>query len=275
MPQAKKPALIRKAISKALYSVSLVRFRHSVHPHSNDAVVESSPASIDELLADLDGTAETQMAQPLQMATYTSDELRFISQCEMSLPGCSVMGLSGESTLASWLDAWDEAGILSESARAMLGDASDLVGMIERNKMNLADIGEREWPLLGLRALLERVRIELNLAARHGSPVQRDNSLPGPSTAICLHLGTAAPMIEWVRVWLASGMAREIVSAVSGIGFRHLPGSNISQCEMNRASWHVRLFMPSATRRQRSSYVLSGYWYEGKHCTYALPPHDS
>lgn len=271
MPQAKKPALIRKAISKALYSVSLVRLRHFVHPYSNDAVVESSPASI-ELLADLDGTPETQMAQPLQMATYTSDELRFISQCEMSLPGCSVMGLSGESALASWLDAWDEAGILSESARAMLGDASDLVGMIERNKLNLADIGEREWPLLGLRALLERVRIELNLTARHGSPVQRDNSLPGPSTATCLHLGTAAPMIEWVRVWLASGMSREIVSAVSGIGFRHLPGSTISQCEMNRASWHVRLFMPSATWRQRSSYVLSGYWYEGKHCTYAYHP---
>lgn len=257
MPQAKKPALIRKAISKALYSVSLVRLRHAVHPYSRDAVVESSPASI-ELLADLDGAPETQMAQPLQMATYTSDELRFISQCEMSLPGCSVMGLSGESALASWLDAWDEAGILSESARAMLGDASDLIGMIERNKLNLADIGEREWPLLGLRALLERVRIELNLTARHGSPVQRDNSLPGPSTATCLHLGTAAPMIEWVRVWLASGMAREIVSAVSGIGFRHLPGS-IHFAMRNESSQLARQAF-HAECHPASAFVLCPFW---------------
>lgn len=203
---------------------------------------------------------------------YSQDERLFISQCEMSLPACAAVSLTGESSLSAWMNAWHEAGILNEAASAMLGDVGGLVSMLERNRVNLKDIREHEWPELGLRTQLETVRIELNQMACAGAPVPRSKPMPAMATAACLYRGIEAPLIEWVRVWFAAGMNHEIVSAVSGIGFRHLPGSSISHCEMSSASFHVRLFTPGKVVRQRSSYVLSGYWYEGSQCTYTYHP---
>ncbi|WP_326430293.1 hypothetical protein VQ574_21460 (plasmid) [Stutzerimonas frequens] len=271
MQQASKPALVRNAISKALLSVTFIRRLLPVYAYSHVVDVKS-PLITDQTVVDDGFTSSSTISGPDLLSILTPEEIRFISQCEMSLPEFAVSSLTAHSPLRAWLTAWDEAGILSEAARAMLGNTADLVVMLKRNKLCLSELGEHEWPMIGLRSLLERERNELNIAIRHGTPVSKASFLPGSSTLACLFNGADAPMQDWLRVWIAAGISSELVAAVSGVGYRHLPGSAISQCEKNRALWQVQLLAYAKSKRMSPSYVVSGFWLEGKDSTYAYIP---
>jgi len=271
MQQASKPALVRNAISKALLSVTCIRRLLPVYAYSHVVDVKS-PLITDQTVVDDGFTSSSTISGPDLLSILTPEEIRFISQCEMSLPEFAVSSLTAHSPLRAWLTAWEEAGILSEAARAMLGNTADLVVMLKRNKLCLSELGEHEWPMIGLRSLLERERNELNIAIRHGTPVSKASFLPGSSTLACLFNGADAPMQDWLRVWIAAGISSELVAAVSGVGYRHLPGSSISQCEKNRALWLVHLLTDAKSKRQGHSYVASGFWFEGEDSTYVYIP---
>lgn len=269
MAQAHKPAVVRKAISKVLDQASHIQSTKTVHIHSSD----------DDAVRKL-ATDESPLLVPARSvnpansaAEYSPEEARAISQCEMSLPSCETVALTGQSPLVDWMNAWSEAGMLNGTVSAMLGDLSDLLCMLGRHRTKLSEIPERKWPVLGLRSQLEAERLEMNQLVRLGQRDVRGKGLDAQSTSYCLHQGTMAPLIFWIRFWLTAGMMKEVAAAVSGIGIRQLPGTYISHCEMEAASFHISLFISSTQRRQKPGYVLSGYWFEGTPSTFAYHPH--
>ncbi|CAM5368233.1 hypothetical protein SSTU70S_05715 [Stutzerimonas stutzeri] len=141
-----------------------------------------------------------------------------------------------EDSLEQWQHALARAGLLEQVMAASLGPLTRHGCEAPHTLMLAAGVPACDWPLLGMRAHIERERASLNRLHGHdqqGGRCHRAAPRPGYHFR-CVTSGRHAPFADWLTFWCASGIHPLIRAVLAGHGRCRAPGS-VPQCGVEAA----------------------------------------
>lgn len=194
-------------------------------------------------------------------AKLNAEEQLLVSQCKVLLAAEDNDSLTHDSSLRTWIAAWERAGIMGAVMTASVGDI-ELAKLILRSyRLTLDEVEVESWPMWGLKVIGDEQRQLLNDQA-----IQKTGfcwpQICGASLIRCKREGIDAPLISWLRAWKGSSVRNSFLAAVAGVGHCYQPQS-ISQCEMTQrtatSSYRISVLASTLKRNNNPCYVLSGY----------------
>lgn len=237
---------------------------------------QSYPAHADyshRLNPEVAGSVElqTKAAQPSIV------ERLIISQCKTCLVPSDIDALTHDSSLSTWMAAWDRAGILDSVMTATLADIALAKLIISSHRLRLEDIELSDWPIWGLKVIADEQRQHLNSHAMHRTS---PGVLPGchKSMLICFRQGIEASLGVWLRAWKGTSIINPFVASVSGVGHCQRPVFS-SQCELGTLplsdTFEVSVLATGVRRTGNPCYVQSGQLRTNQGSAfYAYQPRD-